>query len=546
MSKEARPGRILVVDDERRWRDLLSDTLAGGGFLVETAASKTEAIERLSSDLYHLVVLDIRMELQDKYNEQGMDLLREYGALQYGDIVKVIVLSAFGTEEQMREAFRDYKAADFVDKKNNFLDTAFLGRVRDLFRKMEINLSLDVSWQKGLTALTAIDGLLVNGFRIKGKENGQKNEVARRFTIELEDLFCRLFHNAKQLLLLPLGSSGSSGTGVLWAQPVYDHGGARAVVVKFGDAELIEKEYRNFMEYVQPYVGGGRSTHAQVRRRTPRLGGIVYSLLGEEGDQFEDFATFYRKSEVSTILRTIDHLFGSTCKAWYASPGHVHILDLTRHYTESLGMKSDALERAWREGLKSVQGKDQLHFSSLTGRRTVRNPLPSPGSQSIEVPTYQTITHGDFNDQNILVDAGGHCWLIDFQSTGPGHILRDIAQLDAVVRVRLIAPDEATLDERLALEEALNSADSFRQAAALSFRELPGNPAVAKAYATCAHLRGLAARLVASNPSADIAEYYAASLYSSLNMIRFRRSLPHLLREHALLSAGLFAERLGI
>jgi len=72
-----------------------------------------------------------------------------------------------------------------------------------------------------------------------------------------------------------------------------------------------------------------------------------------------------------------------------------------------------------------------------------------------------------------------------------------------------------------------------------------GNPALAKTYTTCAHLRGLAARLVASNTSPDIAEYYVGSLYSSLNMIRFF-ALPHLLREHALLSASLLAERLGI
>jgi len=32
--------------------------------------------------------------------------------------MKVIILSAFGTKEQMREAFRDYKVADFLSKDN--------------------------------------------------------------------------------------------------------------------------------------------------------------------------------------------------------------------------------------------------------------------------------------------------------------------------------------------------------------------------------------------------------------------------------------------
>lgn len=542
MGRERRSGRILVVDDEERWRELLLDTLSSDGFEVDTAASKPEALALLSARLYHLAVLDIRMELQDSYNEQGMELLRELEYLQYGEVIRVIILSAFGSEEQMREAFRDYRAADFVDKKKNFLDTVFLERVRDSFRTMEINLDLEISWQRGSSALKAVEGLTIEGSRIRAARDAA---VAERCALELEDLFCRLFHNARQLLLHPLGAAGLSGTGVLWAQPVYDHGGGRAVVVKFGAAGLIEKEYRNFVKYVQPYVGGGRSTHAQTRRRTPRLGGIVYSLLGEEGEQLEDFATFYRRSDTAAVLQAIDHLFGNTCKAWYASPGHVHILDLTRRYTEGLGIKPEALERAWREGLKTVQGKDQLHFSGLTGRRTVRNPFPFLAGQSIEVSSYEIITHGDFNDQNILVDAGGRCWLIDFQGTGPGHILRDIAQLDAAVRIRLLPPEEATLDERLALEEALNAPDSFRLAATLASQPFAGNQALSKVYATCAHLRGLAARLVAGNPTADIAEYYAASLFSSLNMIRFL-ALPHLTREHALLSAGLFAERLGL
>src|SRR3712207_7483701 len=58
-------------------------------------------------------------------------------------------------------------------------------------------------------------------------------------------------------------------------------------------------------------------------------------------------------------------------------------------------------------------------------------------------------SHGDFNPQNILVDAAHHPWLIDFMRTGPGHILRDVALLESATRIYLMAPDDASLNERL-------------------------------------------------------------------------------------------------
>ncbi len=60
------------------------------------------------------------------------------------------------------------------------------------------------------------------------------------------------------------------------------------VVVKFGDVHQIVEEYSNFKEYVQPFLGSGRNTTILDMRRTPHLGGIIYSLLGAD-DELEDF-----------------------------------------------------------------------------------------------------------------------------------------------------------------------------------------------------------------------------------------------------------------
>jgi hypothetical protein len=123
--------------------------------------------------------------------------------------------------------------------------------------------------------------------------------------------------------------------------------------------------------------------------------------------------------------------------------------------------------------------------------------------------------------------------------------LHDVAQLDSEIRFFLLTSEEATLDERLSMEEALCSIEHFSQVEQLVTRFTTENTALAKAYTTVVHLRTLARKLVAQNPSDDIGEYYIALFYNAMNTIRFY-SLPLRQREHALLCGSLLADRLGL
>src|SRR6266516_1306894 len=192
-----------------------------------------------------------------------------------------------------------------------------------------------------------------------------------------------------------------------------------------------------------------------------------------------------------------------------------------------------------------IGGKQNLRFRNLKGERNFTNPLLATSDLTIVRPTYVCTTHGDFNQNNLLVDRTGHVWLIDFQETSQSHILRDVAMLDSAVRFQLLASEEATLEERLHMEEALCSIDRFSQAEQLATVFSTENPALAKNYATVVHLRTWAHKLVQQNPSDDISEYYIALLYTAMNTLRFS-SLPAGQREHAVICASLLADRLGL
>jgi len=534
-----RQGRVLVVDDLAAWREELVETLQRDDFYAESVSTASQVLQRLDETFYHLIVLDIRLNDADQSNIDGISLLQELDNRGFSEATKVIMLSAHDTKEQMRIAFREHKVADFLSK-DNFTKWLFLESVRRVFsEEANINLGLDIHWQQVSGPGQVVLNLEMQGTRIK-----RNMPLQSRTALELEDLLCRLFYQAESVLIRPL-AIGQSTTGVLWAQPFYSSGGGRAVIVKFGDFHKIEEEHYNFKKYVQPFIGGGRNTTVLDLRRTLHLGGIIYSLLGADNDHLEDFGSFYQHADVPEVKSMLDRLFLDTCRSWYANAGQLQPYNLTADYQHMLEFTLEKLEHALAELQKYVQGRQRLSFKSLNSERPFTNPLLGMNGPHLICSTYICTTHGDFNRHNLLVDSSGHTWLIDFQATGRGHILRDVAQLDSEIRFFMLAPEEATLEERLCMEEALCSIERFSQVEQLLTRFSTENRALAKAYATVVHLRSLAGKLVAQNPSDDISEYYIALFYNAVNTLRFY-ALSSRQREHALLCASILADRLGL
>src|SRR5919106_6972657 len=100
--------RVLVVDDERSMRELLSITLRQAGYDVTLADGGAAAIARLEREAFDLIITDLRMQDTD-----GMAVLR--AARERAPGTAVVVVTAYASTETAVEAMR-LGAYDYVTK----------------------------------------------------------------------------------------------------------------------------------------------------------------------------------------------------------------------------------------------------------------------------------------------------------------------------------------------------------------------------------------------------------------------------------------------
>lgn len=131
--------------------------------------------------------------------------------------------------------------------------------------------------------------------------------------------------------------------------------------------------------------------------------------------------------------------------------------------------------------------------------------------------------HGDLNLANVLLDATGNVWLIDYFWTRVGHALQDVAKLENDLKFILLPlADDAALRRAADWEGWLQDRE-----APLALPEDPPGPEdgeIAKVHAAVAVLRNAAARLVAEaglDPAATGREYRIALLRYSAHTLSF-------------------------
>ncbi|GAV25378.1 sigma-54-dependent Fis family transcriptional regulator [Carboxydothermus islandicus] len=106
--------KVLVVDDEENFRDLLIQRLNRKGYEVKGAGTGEEALQFLKEETFHLAIFDIKMPGMD-----GIELLQR--ARQLDENLQVIILTGHGTIESAIGAMK-LGAYDYLTKPCNLAE----------------------------------------------------------------------------------------------------------------------------------------------------------------------------------------------------------------------------------------------------------------------------------------------------------------------------------------------------------------------------------------------------------------------------------------
>lgn len=103
-------AKILVAEDERDIRDLITFTLQYAGHEVIAASNGAEAIEVARAEKPDLIIVDVRMPLMTGY--EACRVLKQAGPTRH---IPVVFLSAKGQEQEVQSGL-EAGATDYILK----------------------------------------------------------------------------------------------------------------------------------------------------------------------------------------------------------------------------------------------------------------------------------------------------------------------------------------------------------------------------------------------------------------------------------------------
>lgn len=539
-------GRVLIIDNRPDHIQPRREVLEEAGYEVWEAHTSEEARKKLETGLVHLAIVDIRLQPGDPPGDwSGLELVEEVHR-EHPDF-PMLILTAFPSYEAVQRARRPDKnglppAEEFLYKGGGLEE--LIQAVKTAFaKKVRINPYLRTDFGGPFSLLCMAD-MIERASKKDTQENQSQGEQERQVqrslkqSLELRDLFCKLFYEREQIVVYPL-LPGRGGGVVVAVRPV-SHGRPEPLVIaKIGNRGEIEKEASNYNKYAKRFVASWApkkegTDDERPTARTLHFAGLVYSVAAGGLDRTERFRDFYRANKPDEICQVLSSLFVEICKNWYQVVREDDAESLSVAYRRELELTDehhsrknfcDALSQLCSEaaalGLEIAPGNGKLLFGFRGGPRFS---YPDPTRfvfddiEDFGGTTLKCITHGDFNGDNLLIDQKhGGVWLIDFARTGEGPALRDFAELESVIRFDLLREDR--LPQLHRFEEKL-----------LACTALGGTPApdedmpedLKKAMQVIVHLRKLANGVRGAN----LYDYFASLLFYTAWMILTEGSSP--------------------
>ena len=117
--------RLLFVDDEKDFVDVITKRLSKKGFDVTKAFSGPEALQAMRKGDFDIAVLDLKMAEMD-----GIEVLKILGKM--APELPVIILTGHGSEASAREGVK-YGAIEYLAKPCDFDE--LVGKIKQVLKR---------------------------------------------------------------------------------------------------------------------------------------------------------------------------------------------------------------------------------------------------------------------------------------------------------------------------------------------------------------------------------------------------------------------------
>jgi nicotinamidase-related amidase len=250
-----------------------------------------------------------------------------------------------------------------------------------------------------------------------------------QFPEEDQALIRHLFRDCKSVHMKKM-SGGFSGNRVLAAKSVDALGQEQAPhVVKIGPRDMIGME-RSAFERIEQVLGNNAPAITDFADHKNR-GAIKYRYASMGGGFGSSLQKMYMDgAELDDIQKILTAVFKSQLGRLYAA-GTVEKCSLLDYYMFNRGRAFSLrknIEDLTPPGLL-VEKRKEVETMAGNLLRFYEDILPRVrGSVYDEV--YYSYVHGDLNGANVVVDARGNVWVIDFFHTHRGHAIKDLIKLE--------------------------------------------------------------------------------------------------------------------
>ena len=127
-------ARVLIVEDEPDWQDVVSELLTDEGHICRSADTYKRALSTLNRESFNVVFLDMMLDEFDLPVRHGTGwILLDY-LVEQRPRTRVIILSGRATAGDAARLVRDYPIVAFIDKSEPDVETQILDAVRTATR----------------------------------------------------------------------------------------------------------------------------------------------------------------------------------------------------------------------------------------------------------------------------------------------------------------------------------------------------------------------------------------------------------------------------